>query len=109
MGKPWCRFFLEIERFLGFVALPPATPLGDMLAVASIKGLCLLEFIGQQGIEREQRQMEAARGGPSCAGVIGSDGHGAEGASTGGSRPRPLAGTALSQSGYGRFGVEFAS
>ena len=45
------------------------TPLGDMVAVASTNGLCLLEFIGQQGIERELRQVEAARGGPSCAGV----------------------------------------
>lgn len=45
------------------------TPLGDMLAIASDTGLCLLEFIGQQGIERELRQVEAARGGPSCAGM----------------------------------------
>lgn len=45
------------------------TPLGDMLAIASPNGLCLLEFVGQHGVEREQRQVEAARGGPSCAGM----------------------------------------
>ncbi|AVP57739.1 methylated-DNA--[protein]-cysteine S-methyltransferase [Pulveribacter suum] len=39
------------------------TPLGDMLAVASPQGLCLLEFIGQQGVERELAQVQAARGG----------------------------------------------
>lgn len=41
-----------------------STPLGDMLAVASPQGLCLLEFIGQQGVGRELAQVEAARGGP---------------------------------------------
>lgn len=40
------------------------TPLGDMLAVASPQGLCLLEFVGQQGVERELAQVQAARGGP---------------------------------------------
>ena len=40
------------------------TPLGDMLAVASEQGLCLLEFLGQNGVERELAQVEAARGGP---------------------------------------------
>ena len=39
------------------------TPLGEMLAVASPQGLCLLEFIGQRGVERELAQVEAARGG----------------------------------------------
>lgn len=39
------------------------TPLGDMLAVASAQGLCLLEFVGQGGVERELAQVEAARGG----------------------------------------------
>ena len=39
------------------------TPLGDMLAVASPQGLCLLEFVGQGGVERELAQVEAARGG----------------------------------------------
>lgn len=39
-----------------------ATPLGDMLAVASAQGLCLLEFIGQGGVERELAQVEGARG-----------------------------------------------
>lgn len=72
------------------------TPLGDMLAVASTKGLCLLEFIGQQGIERDQHQMEAARGGPSCAGVIGSDG-GLAGLGAG--LPRKQALLALEQGG----------
>ena len=40
------------------------TPLGDMLAVASDQGLCLLEFDGQSGVERELAQVETARGGP---------------------------------------------
>ena len=40
------------------------TPLGEMLAVASPQGLCLLEFVGQRGVERELAQVEAARGGP---------------------------------------------
>lgn len=39
------------------------TPLGDMLAVASAQGLCLLEFVGQHGVERELAQVQAARGG----------------------------------------------
>ncbi|WP_313313331.1 methylated-DNA--[protein]-cysteine S-methyltransferase [Pulveribacter sp.] len=39
------------------------TPLGDMLAVASPQGLCLLEFVGQQGVERELAQVQVARGG----------------------------------------------
>ena len=33
------------------------TPLGEMLAVASPQGLCLLEFIGQRGVERELAQV----------------------------------------------------
>lgn len=45
------------------------SPLGDMLAVASDCGLCLLEFTGQQGVERELAQVEAARGGPVQAGM----------------------------------------
>lgn len=44
------------------------TPLGDMLAVASAQGLCLLEFIGQGGVERELAQVQAARGGPAKPG-----------------------------------------
>ncbi|MFT3815054.1 MAG: methylated-DNA--[protein]-cysteine S-methyltransferase [Acidovorax sp.] len=44
------------------------TPLGEMLAVASARGLCLLEFVGQKGVEREVAQVEAARGGPVHAG-----------------------------------------
>lgn len=36
------------------------TPLGDMLAVASEHGLCLLEFVGQAGVERELVQVEVA-------------------------------------------------
>jgi O-6-methylguanine DNA methyltransferase len=39
------------------------TPLGEMLAVASPQGLCLLEFVGQKGVERELAQVLAARGG----------------------------------------------
>ena len=38
------------------------TPLGDMLAVASAQGLCLLEFVGQGGVEREYLLLEFARG-----------------------------------------------
>lgn len=38
------------------------SPLGDMLAVASPHGLCLLEFVGQKGVERELAQVQAARG-----------------------------------------------
>ena len=45
------------------------TPLGEMLAVASPQGLCLLEFIGQKGVERELAQVEAARGGPAREGA----------------------------------------
>ena len=33
------------------------TPLGEMLAVASPAGLCLLEFVGQKGVERELAQV----------------------------------------------------
>ena len=40
-----------------------ASPLGEMLAIASPAGLCLLEFVGQGGVAREQAQVEAARGG----------------------------------------------
>lgn len=46
-----------------------ATPLGDMLALCSQRGVCLLEFVGQRGIEREQRQVEAALGGAAQAGT----------------------------------------
>ena len=45
-----------------------ATPLGGMLAVASVQGLCLLEFVGQKGVERELAQVQAARGGAAQAG-----------------------------------------
>jgi len=45
------------------------TPLGEMLAVASPQGLCLLEFVGQKGVERELAQVEAARGGPARDGT----------------------------------------
>lgn len=45
------------------------TPLGDMLAVASERGLCLLEFDVQERVERELAQVEAARGGPAKAGM----------------------------------------
>ncbi len=41
-----------------------STPLGEMLAVASPQGLCLLEFVGQGGVQRELAQVEVARGGP---------------------------------------------
>ena len=40
-----------------------ASPLGEMLAIASPAGLCLLEFVGQGGVAREKAQVEAARGG----------------------------------------------
>ena len=45
------------------------TPLGDMLAIASPRGLCLLEFIGQKGVERERAQVESARGGAARVGI----------------------------------------
>ena len=45
-----------------------STPLGDMLAVASARGLCLLEFLGQGGVDAELAQVEAARGGQCLAG-----------------------------------------
>ena len=44
------------------------TPLGDMLALFSDAGLCLLEFKGQKRLEREVAQVEAARGGPAVPG-----------------------------------------
>ena len=34
------------------------TPLGDMLACATEQGLCLLEFVGSQRIEREQQDLQ---------------------------------------------------
>ncbi len=45
------------------------TPLGEMLAVASPRGLCLLEFDGQPRVDRELAQVEAARGGPALKGA----------------------------------------
>ncbi len=44
------------------------SPLGPMLALCSPAGVCLLEFVGQGGVEREQSQVEAARGGPAVVG-----------------------------------------
>ena len=44
------------------------SPLGEMLALCSASGLCLLEFVGQGGVEREQAQVEAAHAGPAVAG-----------------------------------------
>jgi O-6-methylguanine DNA methyltransferase len=44
------------------------SPLGEMLAVCSPHGLCLLEFVGQGGVGRELAQVEAARGGPAVEG-----------------------------------------
>lgn len=38
-----------------------STPIGAMRAVFSARGLCLLEFVGQKGVERELAQVEAAR------------------------------------------------
>lgn len=46
-----------------------STPLGDMLALVSPQGLCLLEFAERtRGLEREIAQVNAARGGPAQAG-----------------------------------------
>jgi len=39
-----------------------STPLGDMLALASQQGLCLLEFCDQADLAREVAKVEAARG-----------------------------------------------
>ena len=44
------------------------TPLGELLAVASDHGLCLLEFIDQAGVPRELAQVQAARGAVAMAG-----------------------------------------
>lgn len=45
------------------------TPLGDMMALLSDRGLCLLEFSERtKGLAREVAQVEAARGGPARAG-----------------------------------------
>ena len=47
-----------------------ATPLGQMLALLSERGLCLLEFSQHtRGLGREIAQVEAARGGPAQAGA----------------------------------------
>ena len=45
-----------------------ASPMGEMLAIASPAGLCLLEFVGQGGVDRELAQVEAARAGPAVDG-----------------------------------------
>ena len=50
------------------ISHPYDTPLGQMLAVCSAKGLCLLEFMGQGRVDRELAQVEAARGGPAVQG-----------------------------------------
>lgn len=45
------------------------TPLGDMIALFSERGLCLLEFgTDAKGLGRELAQLEAARGGPAQPG-----------------------------------------
>jgi len=43
------------------VAQRLSTPLGDMLALASAQGLCLLEFCDQAHLAREVAQVEAAQ------------------------------------------------
>ncbi|WP_404302176.1 methylated-DNA--[protein]-cysteine S-methyltransferase [Alicycliphilus denitrificans] len=53
---------------MGLLSCTIPTPLGDMLAVACAQGLCLLEFVGQQGVARELAQVEAARGGAAQTG-----------------------------------------
>ena len=40
-----------------------STPLGEMVALASENGLCLLEFVGQEHLERELAAVYAARKG----------------------------------------------
>lgn len=40
-----------------------------MLALCSQHGVCLLEFVGQRGVEREQRQVEEAQGVKAQAGM----------------------------------------
>ena len=44
------------------------SPLGELLAMASPQGLCLLEFPDGQGLARELRQVEVARAGPAQPG-----------------------------------------
>lgn len=39
------------------------TPLGEMLAIASDRGLCLLDFAEQKGLERHTAQVRQAHGG----------------------------------------------
>lgn len=39
------------------------TPLGDMLAICSATGLCLLEFVGQARLDSEIRQIAQAKQG----------------------------------------------
>ena len=53
---------------MGLLSCTIPTPLGDMLAVACARGLCLLEFVDQQGVARELVQVEAARGAVAQAG-----------------------------------------
>ncbi|MDX9698309.1 MAG: methylated-DNA--[protein]-cysteine S-methyltransferase [Rhodocyclaceae bacterium] len=45
------------------------TPLGEMLAMASEQGLCLLEFADQHHLAREIRQVEEACGGSPLPGM----------------------------------------
>lgn len=48
------------------------TPLGEMIALVSPRGLCLLEFAERtRGLEREIAQVQAARGGPAASGESG--------------------------------------
>lgn len=44
------------------------TPLGEMLAIASDRGLCLLDFVGQKTLERQIDQVRKARGGAEAPG-----------------------------------------
>ncbi|MET4576564.1 methylated-DNA--[protein]-cysteine S-methyltransferase [Ottowia thiooxydans] len=44
------------------------TPVGEMIAVFTLKGLRLLEFAGQARVDREMAQVESAAGGPAVLG-----------------------------------------
>lgn len=49
------------EKTVGLRAEILATPLGNMLAVWSDSGLCLLEFVGQVRVDKELRDIVAAK------------------------------------------------
>ena len=53
---------------MGLISHTYPSPVGELLAICSPTGLCLLEFVGQARVDRELAQVEAARGGPAVPG-----------------------------------------